>query len=181
MHRYDLQKIESYHVLLALLTKGVAFHHSGMLPILKEIVEILFDKGFVKVLFATETFAVGINMPTKSVVFTSYRKVGDLGNNRMLRTSEYIQMAGRAGRRGKDDKGIVIYLPIREPEEPELVREMMCGRTATIESQMKFDYSYIIATVGSGKSIDSQTYWNLQREQEYDGYMEDIRELNKKI
>ena len=181
LHRYDLQKIESYHVLLALLTKGVAFHHSGMLPILKEIVEILFDKGFVKVLFATETFAVGINMPTKSVVFTSYRKVGDLGNNRMLRTSEYIQMAGRAGRRGKDDKGIVIYLPIREPEEPELVREMMCGRTATIESQMKFDYSYILATVGSGKTIDSQTYWNLQREQEYQGYVEDIMELKKKI
>jgi superfamily II RNA helicase len=181
LHRHDLQKIESYHVLLALLTKGVAFHHSGMLPILKEIVEILFDKGFVKVLFATETFAVGINMPTKSVVFTSYRKVGDLGNNRMLRTSEYIQMAGRAGRRGKDDKGIVIYLPIREPEEPELVREMMCGRTATIESQMKFDYSYILATVGSGKTIDNQTYWNLQRQQEYQGYMEDIKELKQKI
>ena len=182
LHKYtELQKIESYHVLLGLLTKGVAFHHSGMLPILKEIVEILFDKGFVKVLFATETFAVGINMPTKSVVFTSYRKVGDLGNNRMLRTSEYIQMAGRAGRRGKDDKGIVIYLPIREPEEPELVREMMCGRTATIESQMKFDYSYILATVGSGKTIDNQTYWSLQREQEYDGYMEDIKELKQKI
>ena len=181
LHRHDLQKIESYHVLLALLTKGVAFHHSGMLPILKEIVEILFDKGFVKVLFATETFAVGINMPTKSVVFTSYRKVGDLGNNRMLRTSEYIQMAGRAGRRGKDDKGIVIYLPIREPEEPEMVREMMCGRTATIESQMKFDYSYILSTVGSGKTIDNQTYWNLQREQEYNGYVEDIKELKQKI
>ena len=181
LHRHDLQKIESYHVLLGLLTKGVAFHHSGMLPILKEIVEILFDKGFVKVLFATETFAVGINMPTKSVVFTSYRKVGDLGNNRMLRTSEYIQMAGRAGRRGKDDKGIVIYLPIREPEEPELVREMMCGRTATIESQMKFDYSYILASVGSGKTIDNQTYWSLQREQEYQGYVEDIMELKKKI
>ena len=179
LHRYDLQKIESYHLLLALLTKGVAFHHSGMLPILKEIVEILFDKGFVKVLFATETFAVGINMPTKTVVFTSYRKVGE--TNRMLRTSEYIQMAGRAGRRGKDDKGIVIYLPIREPEEPELVREMMCGRTATIESQMKFDYSYILATIGSGTNIQNQTYWSLQHQQEYDGYIEDIRELNKKI
>jgi superfamily II RNA helicase len=183
LHRYDLQKIESYHVLLALLTKGVAFHHSGMLPILKEIVEILFDKGFVKVLFATETFAVGINMPTKTVVFTSYRKVGEKcdGNNRMLRTSEYIQMAGRAGRRGKDDKGIVIYLPIREPEEPELVREMMCGRTATIESQMKFDYSYILATIGSETNIQNQTYWSLQHQQEYDGYVEDIKELKQKI
>jgi len=179
LHRYDLQKIEGYHVLLALLTKGVAFHHSGMLPILKEIVEILFDKGFVKVLFATETFAVGINMPTKTVVFTSYRKVGEV--SRMLRTSEYIQMAGRAGRRGKDDKGIVIYLPIREPEEPELVREMMCGRTATIESQMKFDYSYILATIGSETNIQNQTYWYLQHQQEYQGYIEDIKELKKKI
>jgi len=120
LHGYtELQKIEGFHKLNSLLEKGVAFHHSGMLPILKEIVEILFDRGFIKILFATETFAVGINMPTKTVVFTSYRKYDDRTENlRVLLTSEYIQMAGRAGRRGKDDKGIVIYLPIREPEQP---------------------------------------------------------------
>lgn len=78
-----------------------------MLPVLREIVEILFGKGLLKVLFATETFAVGINMPTKTVVFTSYEKPSDGGGTRMLRTDEYLQMAGRAGRRGKDTEGWV--------------------------------------------------------------------------
>jgi superfamily II RNA helicase len=170
LHRYtELQKIEGFHKLNSLLEKGVAFHHSGMLPILKEIVEVLFDKGFIKILFATETFAVGINMPTKSVVFTSYRKYDDLTENmRMLRTSEYIQMAGRAGRRGKDDKGIVVYLPIREPEDPQLVKEMMTGKRASVESQMKFDYSFILATMGSGKSVQNDTYWMKQNIQQLD-------------
>lgn len=163
----ELETIQGYHTLFGLLVRGIAFHHSGMLPILKEIVEILFEKGFIKVLFATETFAVGINMPTKTVVFTSYRKFSDdMEHPRMLNTSEYIQMAGRAGRRGKDDIGIVMYLPIREPEEPENVKVMMTGKKATVESQMKFDYSYILATMGSKKSIEQQTYWYTQQQQE---------------
>lgn len=175
LHRYtELQKIEGFHKLNSLLEKGVAFHHSGMLPILKEIVEVLFDKGFIKILFATETFAVGINMPTKTVVFTSYRKYDDLSENmRMLRTSEYIQMAGRAGRRGKDDKGIVVYLPIRQPEDPQSIKEMMTGKKATVESQMKFDYSYILATTGSGKNIQKNTYWANQN-------LSDLNELYAK-
>lgn len=174
LHKYtELQYIDGFHKLNSLLEKGVAFHHSGMLPILKEIVEVLFDKGFIKILFATETFAVGINMPTKTVVFTSYRKYDDLTENmRMLRTSEYIQMAGRAGRRGKDDKGIVIYLPIREPEEPQLIKDMMTGKQATVQSQMKFDYSYILATIGSGKSVQDKTYWATQN-------VNDLTEIHK--
>jgi superfamily II RNA helicase len=168
LHKHtELQQMESYHKLFSLLQKGVAFHHSGMLPILKEIVEILFDKGLIKVLFATETFAVGINMPTKTVVFTSFRKFDDEADTmRVLRTSEYIQMAGRAGRRGKDDKGVVIYLPIREPEEPFVVSAMMTGKSASVQSQMKFDISYILATMNSGKSIKDDTYWNSQLEAE---------------
>lgn len=183
LHKYpDLQKIEGYHKLLTLLEKGVAFHHSGMLPILKEIVEILFDKGFIKVLFATETFAVGINMPTKTVVFTSYRKYDDAAENmRVLRTSEYIQMAGRAGRRGKDDRGIVIYLPIHEPEAPDIVKEMMTGKRATVDSQMKFDYSYILATMGSGKTIQNDTYWMEQNTQEFNTYYNELERIEKEL
>ena len=183
LHRYtELQKIEGFHKLNSLLEKGVAFHHSGMLPILKEIVEVLFDKGFIKILFATETFAVGINMPTKTVVFTSYRKYDNLSENmRMLRTSEYIQMAGRAGRRGKDDKGIVVYLPIREPEDPQSIKEMMTGKKATVESQMKFDYSYILATVGSGKNIQKNTYWANQNLSDLNEFHARHSELDRQI
>jgi superfamily II RNA helicase len=161
LHRYPyLEKSQQYHDLINLLQKGVAYHHSGVLPVLKEIVEILFARGFIKVLFATETFAVGINMPTKTVVFTSYRKYDDKSDtHRMLTTSEYTQMAGRAGRRGKDDKGIVIYLPMRDPESPAFVQTMMTGKKSSITSQMDFHYSYILSSIQSGKNIIEDTYW----------------------
>lgn len=84
-------------------------HHGDLLPIAKEMVEILFSEGLIKVLFATETFSTGINMPTKTVVFMSLKK-HDGKQLRLLNSSEYTQMSGRAGRRGLDDKGnVVIY------------------------------------------------------------------------
>jgi ATP-dependent RNA helicase DOB1 len=113
-YRDSLETSPQFHSLLALAERGIAYHHSGLLPFMKEILEILFSKGLIRVLFATETFAVGINMPTKTVVFTALEKFTD-GGVRGLTTSEYLQMAGRAGRRGKDDKGLVLYLPQREP------------------------------------------------------------------
>ena len=173
----EINKISQYNELMPLLEKGVAFHHSGLLPVLKEIIEILFSKGFIKVLFATETFAVGINMPTKTVVFTSYRKYTD-GEYRMLTTSEYIQMAGRAGRRGKDDKGIVIYLPNKEPEEPLDVKNMMTGKTVSVNSQMDFGYDYILSTMFYGKDFQDETYWMTQRKQENEKLKDEI-ELKK--
>jgi superfamily II RNA helicase len=152
LHRYkdNVQISQQYFNLVSLLEKGIAFHHSGLLPMLKEIVEILFSKGLVKVLFATETFAVGLNMPTKTVVFTSYRKYDDeSGSMRMLTTDEYIQMAGRAGRRGKDTKGYVFYLPDRRAEELGDIKKMMCGSKTRLQSRMKFDYDFILKTVQS--------------------------------
>jgi antiviral helicase SKI2 len=90
-----------------LLSRGVAVHHGGLLPIVKEVVEILFTKGLVKVLFATETFAMGVNAPAKAVVFSGLRK-HDGRSFRDLLPGEYTQMSGRAGRRGLDDTGMVI-------------------------------------------------------------------------
>jgi ATP-dependent RNA helicase DOB1 len=66
--------LDIVEALLPLLKQGIGVHHSGLLPILKEIVEILFGEGLIKVLFATETFAIGINMPAKTVIFTNTRK-----------------------------------------------------------------------------------------------------------
>lgn len=78
--------------LLNLAVRGIAFHHSGVLPILKEIVEILFARGFIRVMFATETFAVGVNMPTKTVIFTELDKPTDdtIDGRRLLKTDEYM-------------------------------------------------------------------------------------------
>ena len=91
------------------LKRGIGTHHGGLLPIVKEMVEMLFARGLVKVLFATETFAMGVNMPAKCVVFDSTRK-HDGVQHRTLLPGEYIQMAGRAGRRGLDATGTVIIL-----------------------------------------------------------------------
>ncbi|KAK5999111.1 Putative ATP-dependent RNA helicase [Cladobotryum mycophilum] len=93
-----------------LLGRGIAVHHGGLLPIVKELVEILFARTLVKVLFATETFAMGLNLPTRTVVFSGYRK-HDGHSFRNLLPGEYTQMAGRAGRRGLDAVGSVIIVP----------------------------------------------------------------------
>jgi len=181
LHRYPYLSVSpQYHKLISILEKGIAYHHSGLLPLLKEIVEILFSKGFVKVLFATETFAVGINMPTKTVVFTSYQK-HDGNTLRMLRTSEYIQMAGRAGRRGKDTLGHVLYLPDREPSPLEDVRRMMTGGSARISSQMDFGYDFLIRTFYgkdlNWKEIARNTYWYQQRQEGIADMQRDLLDL----
>ncbi|XP_022900243.2 exosome RNA helicase MTR4 [Onthophagus taurus] len=95
--------------LLPLLRRGIGIHHGGLLPILKETIEILFSEGLIKALFATETFAMGLNMPARTVLFTGVRKY-DGSEYRWITSGEYIQMSGRAGRRGLDDKGIVILM-----------------------------------------------------------------------
>ena len=92
---------------LTLLSRGIGVHHGGLLPIVKEMVEILFSRGLVKCLFATETFAMGVNMPARCVVFNGVRK-HDGVQFRDILPGEYTQMAGRAGRRGLDATGTVI-------------------------------------------------------------------------
>ena len=175
-HRESLEKLPQYHNLRHLVEKGIAYHHSGLVPMLKEIIEILFSKGFIKVLFATETFAVGINMPTKTAVFVGVKKYDELCQDmRVLTTAEYLQMAGRAGRRGLDTMGTVIYLPDRNPIEPSEMRAMMCGGRAEVTSRMEFDYDFILKTIQSGNrtwlDILEKSYWRRQRQVQ----MDDIR------
>ena len=149
LHKYKdiLEHLPQAHQLKELVMRGIAFHHSGLLPILREMVELLFGRGLLKCLFATETFAVGINMPTKTVVFLDLEKYSDESQGlRLLRTDEYIQMAGRAGRRGKDDKGYVFYLPQRDPVSLGELQSMMTGRKSAISSQMDFGYDFVLKT-----------------------------------
>ncbi|CAD6958842.1 unnamed protein product, partial [Tilletia controversa] len=87
-----------------LLSRGIGVHHGGLLPIVKGVVEILFQRGLVKVLFATETFAMGVNMPARCVIFSNTRKHDGRGFRDLL-AGEYTQMSGRASRRGLDTTG----------------------------------------------------------------------------
>lgn len=192
LHRYmkDLEHMEQYYSIYDLLCKGIAFHHSGLLPMLKEIVEILFSKGYVKLLFCTETFAVGLNMPTKTVLFAGLKKYDDLtGTMRMFRTDEYMQMAGRAGRRGKDDKGVVIYLPEREPVEPSEMYSMLKGARTPITSRMTFNYEFILKTLQSSEpdqpmkwlQIMERSYWHRQRQNDIAELEQEIEKITKEI
>ncbi|ODV78330.1 antiviral helicase [Suhomyces tanzawaensis NRRL Y-17324] len=128
--------------ILPLLRRGIGIHHSGLLPILKEIIEILFQEGYLKVLFATETFSIGLNMPAKTVVFTSVRKWDGVGF-RWVSGGEYIQMSGRAGRRGLDDRGIVIMM-IDEKMEPQVAKGMVKGQADRLDSAFHLGYNMIL-------------------------------------
>ncbi|CZT16119.1 probable cytoplasmic exosomal RNA helicase SKI2, DEAD-box superfamily [Ramularia collo-cygni] len=128
-----------------LLSRGIAVHHGGLLPIVKECVEILFAKTLVKVLFATETFAMGLNLPTRTVVFSGFRKY-DNKSFRDLLPGEYTQMAGRAGRRGLDSVGSVIIVAPGADEAPPAgrLRQMMLGDPTKLRSQFRLTYNMIL-------------------------------------
>jgi superfamily II RNA helicase len=101
-------ELPEYNRLVGLLEKGIGIHHSGMIPILREIVELMISKRYIKLLFATESFAIGLDCPIKTAIFTSLTKF-DGNGERYLMAHEYTQMAGRAGRRGIDTVGHVIH------------------------------------------------------------------------
>jgi ATP-dependent RNA helicase DOB1 len=128
--------------LLPLLRRGIGVHHSGLLPILKETIEILFQEGLIKVLFATETFSIGLNMPAKTVVFTSVRKFDGI-NLRWVTPSEFIQMSGRAGRRGLDERGIVIMM-VGEEMDPAVAKEIVRGEQDRLNSAFHLGYNMIL-------------------------------------
>ncbi|MBN3308147.1 SKIV2 Helicase, partial [Amia calva] len=129
--------------MIQLLKKGIGVHHSGILPILKEVIEMLFTRGLVKVLFATETFAMGVNMPARTVVFDSIRKHDGTGFRDLL-PGEYIQMAGRAGRRGLDTTGTVIILCKAGVHEMSDLHKMMLGKPTVLQSQFRLTYTMIL-------------------------------------
>lgn len=141
--RFDLKQEESAKRLYYLIQKGIAYHHAGMLPTLKEVVEQLFTSRLIKVIFTTETFALGINMPAKSVVFDELRKFyGRYVRN--LKTRDFYQMAGRAGRRGMDKEGFV-YLRVR-PEKInfEEVNRVIYAQAESVQSQLNTSYATLL-------------------------------------
>lgn len=126
-----------------MLSRGVAVHHGGLLPIVKETIEILFAKGLIKVLFATETFAMGLNLPTRTVVFSELRKHDGTGF-RNLTPGEFTQMSGRAGRRGLDKIGTVIVMSYSEPLNKLTLKDVCLGTPTKLVSQFRLTYNMIL-------------------------------------
>jgi superfamily II RNA helicase len=169
-------ELPEYISMISLLEKGIATHHSGTLPILKEIVEILFVQGFIKMLFCTETFSCGLNMPIKTTIFTDINKF-DGRDFRLLYGYEYNQASGRAGRRGLDTKGYVIHLNNLFKSEVGVseYRNMMSGNPQKLNSHYKISYHLLLSELSEtiNKSLyqkeinnDLQSYFLEQVEKE---------------
>lgn len=142
--------------LISLMGKGIGIHHSGMIPILREIVELFISKKYIQVLFATESFAIGLDCPIKTTVFTGIHKF-DGNNDRFLESHEYTQMAGRAGRRGIDTVGYVIHcnnLFRNQPTQTEY-KLLMGGNPPRLESKFKINYSLVLNILKSSQTIES--------------------------
>jgi len=148
--------LPEYVKLVKLLEKGIAYHHAGMATVFREMIEILFSKGYIKLLFATETFSVGINMPTRSVLFTSMKKFSNKGF-RFIKSHEYTQMSGRAGRRGIDKKGYIFHLTnfygIQNSQPPvQIMREIFSSKPAIMESKFKINVNIILKLISIGNN-----------------------------
>ena len=141
--QFDIVEEKKIAEFRKLVSCGIAYHHAGMLPTLKEVVERLFTSGLIQLLFTTETFAVGINMPACSVVFDSLRKFDGLGF-RHLKAREYHQMSGRAGRRGIDTIGYVYAQIMPAYADFNEIRGVVSDKIESIESQFNLSYSSIL-------------------------------------
>src|SRR5579859_4967486 len=136
------RNLQQVHTLLELLPHGLAFHHAGLLPGLKVLVETLFDRGYLRAVFATDTLALGINMPARSVVVGSLSKFDGI-EMRLLTPNEYRQLTGRAGRRGLDIHGsaVIPYSPW-EPFEDSFQR--ITGELLPVTSSFVIRYNSVL-------------------------------------
>ncbi|KAI9754256.1 MAG: ATP-dependent RNA helicase mtr4 [Chaenotheca gracillima] len=165
--------------ILPLLRRGIGVHHSGLLPILKETIEILFQENLIKVLFATETFSIGLNMPAKTVVFTSVRKF-DGTTQRWVTPSEFVQMSGRAGRRGLDERGIVIMM-IDEKMDPGVAHDIVRGEQDKLNSAFYLGYNMILNLMRvegiSPEFMLERCFFQFQNTASVSGLEKEMREL----
>jgi superfamily II RNA helicase len=136
--------LPEYTLYVNLLEKGIGVHHAGMLPVFREIMEILYEKKYIKCLVATETFAIGLNMPTRTVLFHSLYK-HDGTQMRLLQSHEFTQMAGRAGRRNLDKVGHVILLNnLYDPPTESEYERLFHGSPKVLKSKFRITYHLLL-------------------------------------
>lgn len=145
-------ELPEYNQLVSLLEKGIGIHHSGMIPVLREIVELMISKKYIKLLFATESFAIGLDCPIKTAIFTGLMKF-DGNIERYLMSHEYTQMAGRAGRRGIDTIGYVVHCNnlFALPSKTDYC-DMLGGKPQGLVSKFRISYSLILNLLKNGKT-----------------------------
>jgi len=139
---FEIRRLPSTKKLVFALQRGVGFHHAGLLPQQRVLVEELFSKGILPILFATETFSVGINMPAKTVIIYGMKKF-DGKRFRFITSKEYFQLAGRAGRRGIDKQGYVVAIPDPSVKLQDVLR-VSEKDTQPIQSQFQLSFNTIL-------------------------------------
>lgn len=177
----DDKKLPQVTNMLPLLKRGIGVHHSGLLPILKEVIEILFQEGLIKCLFATETFSIGLNMPAKTVVFTNVRKF-DGDKFRWISSGEYIQMSGRAGRRGIDERGICILM-VDEKLEPSTAKMMLKGNADSLNSAFHLSYNMLLNQLrcedGNPENLLRNSFFQFQADRAIPGLERQAKQLEE--
>jgi ATP-dependent RNA helicase DOB1 len=179
----DDQQLPQIQLMLPMLKKGIGVHHGGLLPIVKEAVELIFQEGLIKVLFSTETFSMGINMPAKTVVFTSIEK-WDGEEFRWLGGGEYIQMSGRAGRRGLDDKGVTILM-LNKKMDPDVCKNILQGKADPLYSTFHLSYNMLVNLIRvegmSPEYIIQRSFHQYQSERQVPQMKNKLNEIRKEI
>ena len=136
--------LPEYNRLVSLLEKGIGVHHSGMIPVLREIVEFMILKKYIKLLFATESFAVGLNCPIRTAIFISLTKF-DGSNMRYLLPHEYNQAASRCGRRGLDTIGHVVHCNnLFDMPTSNEYKDILCGKPQTLVSKFRISFPVVL-------------------------------------
>ena len=173
-------QLPEYIKTVELFRKGIGMHHAGLIPILREMTELLFSKGYIKILFCTETMSIGINLPVKTTIFTDVNKFnGDI--LRTLYSHEYTQAAGRAGRLGLDSVGHVIHLTnLFRNIDSTSIKEMMKGIPQKLFSKFNVSYNLLLNLINSEKNIDE--FMNLSMTIiEINNYINEYENILKKI
>ena len=153
----EYERLPEYIELTGFLEKGIGIHHSGMIPILREIVELCITKKYIQLLFATESFAIGLDCPIKTAMFLSLTKF-DGNDNRILHSHEYTQMAGRAGRRGIDTIGYVVHCNnLFKPPSESVYKTTLCGKPPKLVSKYKISYSMVLNVLGASPDASLDT------------------------
>jgi len=186
----EYEGLPEYQRLVKLLEKGIGIHHSGMIPILREIVEFMISKKYIKVLFATESFAIGLDCPIKTAVFVNLKKYDGGEQPRYLLSHEYTQMAGRAGRRGIDTVGHVVHCTnLFELPDMNTYKEILCGKPQKLISKFQIYYSVALNIFKSANLITINDIEDFVKHSMYQcelnkvktGLMREQRELTEAI
>ena len=170
-----------------ILRSGIGVHHAGLLPIIKETIEILYSKGLIKILFATTTFSIGLNMPTRTVVFSDLYLYNDSSkSNEILSSSQYLQMCGRAGRRGIDKIGNIFILltELTNKDEKKEVLAMLEGKGTKVSSKFRICYrtllSFYSRNIKDMNEFFRESFLESNMAQKIPGIIENIENQRKK-